>query len=80
MLPGKKPQRFPLHPKHPERLCWGCDKYCPAENMLCGNGNSRVQHPAELMGDDWYEWDAWGLDAEGSLAKPAAPRPRDATD
>ncbi|MBQ1657017.1 MAG: DUF3079 domain-containing protein, partial [Rhodocyclaceae bacterium] len=19
-------KKFPLHPKHPERICWGCDK------------------------------------------------------
>ncbi|MGN6661313.1 MAG: DUF3079 domain-containing protein, partial [Achromobacter mucicolens] len=22
-------KKFPLHPKHPERICWGCDRYCP---------------------------------------------------
>ncbi|WP_251278732.1 DUF3079 domain-containing protein, partial [Enterobacter hormaechei] len=21
---------IPLHPKHPERICWGCDRYCAA--------------------------------------------------
>ncbi|MBS0174921.1 MAG: DUF3079 domain-containing protein, partial [Nitrospira sp.] len=21
-------KKFPLHPKNPERICWGCDKYC----------------------------------------------------
>lgn len=47
---------FPLHPKHPERICWGCDKLCPADDMRCGNGSERAQHPAELFGDDWYEW------------------------
>ena len=24
---------FPLHPKHPERICWGCEKYCPADDL-----------------------------------------------
>lgn len=53
---------FPLHPQHPERLCWGCDHYCPANDMRCGNGQSRTQHPAELLGDDWYDQGDWGLD------------------
>ena len=52
---------------HPERVCWGCDLYCPASDMRCGNGSDRTPHPAELFGDDW---DQWGLEAEG---EPAAP-------
>jgi hypothetical protein len=47
---------FPLYPKHPERICWGCDKYCPAEDMCCGNGTIRAPHPVELFGEDWVEW------------------------
>lgn len=47
--------RFPLNPKHPERLCWGCDKLCAAHQMLCGNGSDRSQHPIEIIGDDWYD-------------------------
>ena len=31
-------KKFPIHPPHPERLCWGCDLYCPATDMRCGNG------------------------------------------
>jgi len=54
-------KRFPIHPKHPERICWGCDKYCPSDNLACGNGTDRTQHPSELFGDDWL---AFGLDAE----------------
>jgi Protein of unknown function (DUF3079) len=46
---------FPLHPKNPGRICWGCDKLCPADDMWCGNGTIRSPHPCELMGDDWYE-------------------------
>lgn len=45
--------KTPLHPKHPERICWGCDKFCPADDMRCGNGTIRAPHPAELFGDDW---------------------------
>ncbi len=55
---------FPLHPKHPERICWGCDKYCAVNAMGCGNGSSRTQHPAELLGDDWYEHGDWGIEVE----------------
>ncbi len=47
---------FPLHPKHPERVCWGCDKLCPADDLRCGNGSDRAQHPIELFGEDWWEW------------------------
>ncbi|WP_163120715.1 DUF3079 domain-containing protein, partial [Acinetobacter pittii] len=25
-------KKFPLHPSHPERICWGCDRYCSAES------------------------------------------------
>lgn len=50
-------KKFPIHPKHPERICWGCDKYCPADSLRCGNGSDRTQHPVEQFGDDWYEWE-----------------------
>lgn len=46
-------KRFPIAPAHPERVCWGCDLYCPADDLRCGNGSDRTQHPAELMGPDW---------------------------
>ena len=48
--------RIPLNPPHPERICWGCDKYCPADDLACGNGTIRTLHPCELFGDDWLEW------------------------
>ena len=50
-------KKFPIHPKNPERLCWGCDLYCAASSMACGNGADRTAHPAELFGDDWIEWE-----------------------
>jgi hypothetical protein len=53
-------KRFPIHPGNPERVCWGCDQYCPAGSLRCGNGTDRTQHPVELFGEDWMEW---GLDA-----------------
>lgn len=59
-------KKFPLHPKHPERICWGCDKYCAADALSCGNGSSRTQHPVEWFGEDWFDW---GQDA----AEPAEP-------
>ena len=55
---GKK---LPLHPAHPERVCWGCAKYCPASDLACGNGTDRAQHPSEIFGEDWLEH---GLDVE----------------
>ena len=48
--------KLPVHPKNPDRICWGCDKFCPAESLACGNGTIRTQHPAELFGDDWLDW------------------------
>ena len=48
--------KIPIHPQHPERICWGCDKYCPAEDLRCGNGTIRTAHPVELFGEDWWEW------------------------
>ena len=48
--------RIALRPTHPERICWGCDKYCAAEDLACGNGTIRTLHPVELFGDDWQEW------------------------
>ena len=45
-----------LDPVHPERICWGCDRCCPADDLACGNGSIRTQHPAELMGKDWRQW------------------------
>jgi hypothetical protein len=29
---------IPLRPAHPERTCWGCDKYGAADDLACGNG------------------------------------------
>ncbi len=49
---GKK---FPIHPAHPERNCWGCDRYCATDAILCGNGSERTQHPFELFGGDWLD-------------------------
>jgi hypothetical protein len=48
--------RLPLHPANPERVCWGCDRYCPAEDLACGNGTIRAPHPIELFDKDWLEW------------------------
>ena len=64
-------KKFPKAPAHPERVCGGCNLYCPAKDMRCGNGSDRTQHPAELFGDDW---DQWGLDADEALAA-SAPAP-----
>lgn len=68
-------KKFPLHPKHPERICWGCDKYCPADNLGCGNGSERTPHPAELLGEDWYEHGDWGLSDADTSSDPSAPAP-----
>jgi hypothetical protein len=59
-----------LRPKHPERVCWGCDKYCPAEDLRCGNGTIRTQHPVELFGDDWLESELNGEATNANKAQP----------
>lgn len=51
-------KKFPEYPKHPERICWGCDKYCSVDVMRCGNGSDRTQHPVEYFGEDWLDWEA----------------------
>jgi len=48
--------KIAINPKHPERICWGCDKYCAADDLRCGNGTIRTQHPVELFGEDWIDW------------------------
>lgn len=60
---------FPIAPARPHRICWGCDRYCAADAMACGNGSVRTPHPAELFGDDWR---SWGLDAKEE-PEPCAP-------
>lgn len=64
---------FPLHPKHPERICWGCDKYCRQDDLLCGNGCIRIPHPCEDFGEQWYLHGDWsGLLSEKQRAQIAA--------
>lgn len=46
-------KKFPIYPAHPERTCWGCDRYCAADAMICGNGTERTQHPSETFGEGW---------------------------
>lgn len=50
-------KKFPSNPPNPERLCWGCDKYCAVSSLACGNGSVRTQHPSELFGPDWESWE-----------------------
>ncbi|MHB1199737.1 MAG: DUF3079 domain-containing protein [Polaromonas sp.] len=64
-------KKFPNHPQHPERVCWGCDLYCPARDMRCGNGSDRTQHPVELFGEDWLEWGRESADKTSSAQENA---------
>jgi len=63
---------FPLRPAKPELICWGCDRYCPANSMICGNGSDRSQHPYELFGEGW---ESFGLNAQDQ--PPDEPAPQD---
>lgn len=56
--------KMPIHPKHPERICWGCEKYCSANHLCCRE--TRAAHPVELFGDDWWE---------ASNSQPVSPQP-----
>ena len=64
--------KFPARPGHPERICWGCQHFCPANDMRCGNGTDRAQHPIELWGEDWM---SSGPEAEND-AQPRFDSPR----
>lgn len=68
-------------PAHPERICWGCDKYCSADDLACGNGTIRTPHPCELFGDDWLEWSHSRQEAattgRSGMAAAAVVRPTD---
>lgn len=68
-------KRFPILPAHPERVCWGCDRYCPADAMACGNGSERSPHPSELFGPDWHDWVPPTASPAPSAA-PLVPAPR----
>jgi len=65
-----KPPRIPLHPRYPERICWGCAHYCAADALRCGNGSGRTPHPVELFGDDWCDWQ--NGEAPDQVADPSA--------
>ncbi len=72
-------KKFPIYPKYPEKICWGCDKYCAATDLWCGNGSERIQHPIETDGEEWFRNGDWSnlLSAEqqrelGISAAPAA--------
>jgi hypothetical protein len=60
-----------LDPAHPERICWGCDRYCSADDLACGNGTIRTPHPSELFGKDWRQW---ADDRDAKRGANAAPR------
>lgn len=66
-------KKFPSNPPNPHRICWGCDKYCPADALACGNGSERTQHPAELFGEDWENWEPRAVQApDDDAEKPDA--------
>ena len=62
-------KKFPIRPAHPERTCWGCDRYCAANEMICGNGTERTQHPIETFGEGWEQE---GLDPLRPAEEPSS--------
>ena len=75
----KVKKKFPIHPANPERNCWGCDKYCASNAMMCGNGSDRTQHPFELFGENWQDWgsDYAPEPVEDVKSSPAIPAKND---
>lgn len=63
---------FPINPPHPERNCWGCDRYCAFNALLCGNGSERTQHPIETFGPGWESWSGIPGDRDKDAAAPEA--------
>ena len=61
-------RRIPERPAHPERICWGCDLYCAANDLRCGNGKERTQHPVETFGPDWMQFILPEADASAESA------------
>ncbi len=59
-----------MHPKNPERICWGCGLYCPSNDLRCRE--TRLPHPIEILG---YDWDA--PIAEDACAAGPNPAPTD---
>jgi len=39
---------LPSNPKYPERIYWGCEKLCPANDLRCRE--ERAEHPCEAFG------------------------------
>jgi len=76
-------KKFPIKPIHPERICWGCDRYCRTDSLICGNGTVATPHPWELFGDDWMEWGLQSQEpvddtdaADSAVSASARPPPR----
>src|SRR6516165_7230223 len=42
---AKMVRRIPALPAHTERMCWGCERYCAANDLRGGKGKERTQHP-----------------------------------
>jgi len=59
-----------VRPAHPERICWGCPKYCSAEDLACGNGTIRTPHPLELFGEDWLAWETERINPRAPADRP----------
>jgi len=56
-----------LHAKHPERICWGCERYCPSKDLACRE--ERVPHPIEPFG---YAPESTSLQLPGDITSPAS--------
>ncbi|PKO27406.1 MAG: DUF3079 domain-containing protein [Betaproteobacteria bacterium HGW-Betaproteobacteria-9] len=66
-------KRFPVNPPHPERNCWGCDRFCAADALLCGNGSERTQHPIETFGPGWENWSGIPGEKDGDTVEAETP-------
>ena len=62
------PLAGPARPAHPERVCWGCERRCPAGDLFCGEEKTRAPHPVELFGEDWVDWVDVGAAPQASVS------------
>ena len=66
MHPQTRPERphgqaLSRQSQAPRAYLLGCDRYCAASDLACGNGADRTMHPVETFGEGWHEQGDWGI-------------------
>ena len=57
-------KKFPK-PRASRAVCWGCDLYCPASDMRCGNGRTARRTRQSCLGTTGISgaWRLMGADS-----------------